>query len=283
VRLLFCGVRGSTPAPGPDFVRVGGHTSCVALAHDDEEFTLVLDAGTGIRRVTDHLAGRAFRGTLLLTHLHWDHVQGLPFFAAGDRDGSQVRVFMPEQVGPDGRTREPAEVLALAMSPPHFPIGPDGLRGDWRFDALKPGSYQIEGFDVRAFDVPHKGGRTFGYRITDAVSSVAYMPDHLPARETNDEIARECAGVDLLIHDAQFVAQERAVADLYGHATVDDALALAEQCGARRLALFHHSPARPDDDVEAIGQAVIEAGAVRGIDVMVAREEVVVDCGSRAG
>ncbi len=283
MKLLFCGVRGSTPSPGPEFVRVGGHTSCVAVAHDDRSFTLLLDAGTGIRRVTEQLEGRAFAGSLLLTHLHWDHVQGLPFFAAGDRDDSQVRVFMPEQVGPDGRTREPAEVLALAMSPPHFPIGPDGLRGDWRFDALKPGSYQIEGFDVRAFDVPHKGGRTFGYRITDAVSSVAYLPDHFPARETNDEIAGECAGVDLLIHDAQFVAKERAVADLYGHATVDDALALAEQCGARRLALFHHSPARPDDDVEAIGQTVIEAGAARGIDVMVAREEVVVDCGIRAG
>jgi len=282
VRLLFCGVRGSTPAPGPDFVRVGGHTSCVALAHDDEAFTLLLDAGTGIRRVTDHLAGRAFNGTLLLTHLHWDHVQGLPFFAAGDREGSEVRVFLPEQVGPDGRTREPADVLALAMSPPHFPIGPDGLRGEWRFEALKPGSYEIEGFEVRAFDVPHKGGRTFGYRITEGDTSVAYVPDHLPADATNAEIARECAGVDLLIHDAQFVATERVVADLYGHATVDDALNLAERCGARRLALFHHSPARADDDVDAIVRAAIDDGARQGIDVFAAREEAVVSLGITA-
>jgi phosphoribosyl 1,2-cyclic phosphodiesterase len=279
VRLLFCGVRGSTPAPEPEFVRVGGHTSCVALAHDDQAFTLLLDAGTGIRRVTDHLAGRAFNGTLLLTHLHWDHVQGLPFFAAGDRDDSQVRVFMPEQIGPDGQTREPADVLALAMSPPHFPIGPDGLRGEWRFDGMKPGSYLIEGFEVRAFDVPHKGGRTFGYRIADGESSVAYVPDHLPAEETNADIVRECAGVDLLVHDSQFVATERAVADLYGHATVDDALDLAKRCAARRLALFHHSPARADDDVDAIARWAIDEGARRGVDVFVAREEAVVGLG----
>jgi len=279
VKLLFCGVRGSTPAPGPEFVRVGGHTSCVALAHDNQRVTLVLDAGTGIRRVTNHLGGRAFAGSLLLTHLHWDHVQGLPFFAAGDRDDSHVRVYMPEQAGPDGRTRDPAEVLALAMSPPHFPIGPDGLRGDWRFDALTPGSYEIEGFDVRAFDVPHKGGRTFGYRVADGASSVAYIPDHLPADGTNLEIARECEGVDLLVHDAQFVARERAVADLYGHATVDDALDLAERCGARRLALFHHSPARRDDELDVIGPAAIGDGARRGVEVFVAGEEAVVGLG----
>ena len=189
----------------------------------------------------------------MLTHLHWDHVQGLPFFAAGDRDDSHVRVYMPEQLGPDGRAQEPADVLALAMSPPHFPIGPEGLRGEWRFEALKPGDCEIEGFEVRAFDVPHKGGRTFGYRITEGDTSVAYIPDHLPASATNAEIVRECAGVDLLVHDAQFVAKERVVAALYGHAIVDDALDLAERCGARRLALFHHSPARADDDVDAIG------------------------------
>jgi phosphoribosyl 1,2-cyclic phosphodiesterase len=279
VRLLFCGVRGSTSAPGTEFVRVGGHTSCVALAHHDGPWTVALDAGTGIRRVTDHLDGRPFEGAVLLTHLHWDHVQGLPFFAAGDRDDSHVRVYMPEQTGPDGREREAAEVLALAMSPPHFPIGPEGLRGDWSFEALKPGSYAVEGFEVVAFDVPHKGGRTFGYRVTDGTASMAYIPDHCPQAATSPAIARECAGVDLLVHDAQFLAHERAVADLYGHATVDDALELAERCGARRLALFHHSPARRDHDVDMIGRTAARTGAGLGrvVEVIVAREEVVVD------
>ena len=112
--------------------------------------------------------------------------------------------------------------------------------------ALKPGSHRVEGFDVVAFDVPHKGGRTFGYRITDG-RRVRSRTSPTTARSptTTPAIARECAGVDLLVHDAQFLEPERAVADLYGHATVDDALELAERCGARRLALFHHSPGPP--------------------------------------
>jgi phosphoribosyl 1,2-cyclic phosphodiesterase len=276
VRLLFCGVRGSTPAPGAEFVRVGGHTSCVALAHDAQSWTLLLDAGTGIRRVTAELGGRAFDGTVVLTHLHWDHLQGIPFFAAGDRDDAHVRVFIPEQVAGDGSVRDPSRVLGLAMSPPHFPIGPEGLRGRWEFASMRAGAHSVEGFSVTAFDVPHKGGRTFGLRVSDGVASIAYIPDHLPGPLTNAAIARECAGVDVLIHDAQFLEAERAVADLFGHATADDALALAELAGARRLALFHHAPARSDDDVEAIGGALVEPASARGVDVFVARESDVI-------
>ena len=270
MRVLFCGVRGSTPAPGAEFARVGGHTSCVALAHDGEPWSLALDAGTGLRRFTDQLDGRAFEGAILLTHLHWDHVQGLPFFAAGDRDDSHVRVFLPDQGGADA-----AAVLARGMSPPHFPIGPDGLRGDWSFASLKPGAHQIEGFEVLAADVPHKGGRTFGFRISDENTSIAYVPDHLPDPEPSSELARVLAGVDLLIHDAQFLSHERAVADDYGHATVDDALRLAEGAGAHTLVLFHHAPGRTDDDVEAIGRAA----AAGSVPVVVAREGTIIDLG----
>ena len=123
MRVHFCGVRGSIPAPGAEFVRYGGNTSCVAVAHDyGAPPTLILDAGTGIRRVTALLAGQPFTGTILLTHLHWDHVQGLPFFRAGDRDDAVVRLLLPDQQ--DGTSAE--EVLGRAMSPPHFPIGPGG-------------------------------------------------------------------------------------------------------------------------------------------------------------
>jgi ribonuclease BN (tRNA processing enzyme) len=108
--------------------------------------------------------------------------------------------------------------------------------------------------------------------VSDGDASIAYIPDHLPDTATNAAIARSCAGVDVFIHDAQFVESERAVADLFGHATVDDALALAELAGARRLALFHHAPARSDDDVEAIGRALAVSASDRGVDVFVARE-----------
>ena len=123
-----------------------------------------------------------------------------------------------------------SNVLAHTPEMREHPIGPDGLRGAWTFESVKPGSHRIEGFDVVAFDVPHKGGRTFGYRVSDGSSSIAYIPDHCPELDSTPAIARECEGVDLLLHDAQFLEHERAVADLYGHATVDDAIDLARRC-----------------------------------------------------
>jgi phosphoribosyl 1,2-cyclic phosphodiesterase len=254
VRVTFCGVRGSTPAPGPEFVRIGGHTSCVAVARAGGRPQLLLDAGTGIRRVPALLGDAAFRGTILLTHLHWDHVQGIPFFTAGDRGDARVILAMPAQ-------GDPVEVLAGAMGPPHFPITPRGLHGDWSFVALQPGRHDIEGFAVLAADLPHKGGRTFGYRVTDGGRSLAYLPDHGP-RGCSDGLdgvgARHEAalalaeGADVLVHGAPFTAAERELAAAFGHATVDYAVTLAREAGVRQLVLFHHAPTRTDDEVDAI-------------------------------
>ncbi|MDQ3218226.1 MAG: hypothetical protein M3Q18_10330, partial [Actinomycetota bacterium] len=100
MRIVLCGVRGSTPSPGPQFVRYGGNTSCVALSHSSEAPTLVLDGGTGLQQLAPRLNGSAFRGTILLTHLHWDHTHGLPFFSSGDRDDASVSLVMPAQGDP---------------------------------------------------------------------------------------------------------------------------------------------------------------------------------------
>jgi ribonuclease BN (tRNA processing enzyme) len=241
----------------------------VAIAPDGGPWCLVLDAGTGLRRLTGHLGGGAFSGAVLLTHLHWDHLQGLPFFAAGDRDDARVDVWIPDQ----GAVA--AEVIGRAMSPPHFPIGPTGLRGRWSFANLAVGQHEIAGFRVTAAVVPHKGGRTYGYRVEDGTHAVAYVPDHLPPREPSAEVSELLRGVDLLVHDAQFLAHERATADAYGHATVDDAIRLAETARAGALALFHHAPDRVDDDVEALGRDA----ARPGLTVFVAREALEVQLG----
>lgn len=262
MRLHFCGTRGSTPAPGPEHVRYGGHTSCVAIARDTGQPTLLLDAGTGLRRFATLLDGRPFRGTILLTQLHWDHTQGLPFFSSGDRPDAKVTLFMPAQ-------GDPEKLLERMISPPFFPIAPRELRGEWRFQELEPGEHTIEGFSVLALDIPHKGGRTFGYRISDGVSTVAYIPDHSPIVNGrgadglgayHDAALALADGVDLLIHDGQHTADEFERLSFLGHATVEYAVGLARKAGAKKVLLFHHDPARTDDDLDAIVARQTEEG-----------------------
>ncbi len=259
MRLNFCGTRGSTQAVGAGFLRYGGHTSCVAVSRDGDAVpTLILDAGTGLREVTPLLAGRPFAGTILLSHLHWDHLHGLPFFRGGDTPGARVTLLLPEQE--DGACAE--AVLERGMSPPHFPIRPRDLRGAWTFGTLAPALHVVGGFTVQALEIPHKGGRTFGYRISDGSSVIAYMPDHCP---TNLGPGPECLGeyhaaaielardADVLVHDASLLPGEVAAEALFGHAAADYAVGLAVAAGARRAVLFHHRPDRTDAELDALG------------------------------
>ena len=268
-------MRGSTPAPGAEFARYGGHTSCLALAHEGGVPSLVLDAGTGIRRVTGLLDGAAFEGSILLGHLHWDHTQGLPFFAAGDRPDARVHLYIPAQ-------GDPVEVLSRFMAPPHFPIPPTGLRGTWAFEGLGAGEHELEGFSVLALDIPHKGGRTFGYRVSDGRSSLAYLSDHNPVSMGegaaglglhHDAACRLAEGVDLLVHDAQHTAEELPAKASFGHSAAEYALTLAEEAGARRVLLFHHDPNRTDDELDALVGRFAESP----IPVTAAREGDVID------
>ena len=255
MRVHICGVRGSTPAPGREFCRYGGNTSCVALAHDGADApTLVLDAGTGLHNLTLLLGGKPFRGSILLGHLHWDHTHGLPFFSAGDRPDAKVTLLMPAQ-------GNPVDALGGAMSPPNFPITPDELRGDWSFAGLEEGEHEVDGFSVLAREIPHKGGRTFGYRVSDGKATIAYMSDHGPiARgdgpdgigEYHDDAMALADGVDLLIHDSQYTAEEFPARANFGHSSIDYALALARKADARALLLFHHDPRRTDDQLDEI-------------------------------
>jgi len=237
------------------------------LADGEDTPRLVLDAGTGLRSVTPMLAGRAFHGAILVSHLHWDHVQGIPFFVAGDRPDATVDLFMPAQSGLSGR-----DLLAGMMSPPQFPITPEGLQGQWTFKALDTGWHDIEGFRVRAEEVRHKGGRTYGYRVQDASGSLAYLPDHVVSEGVSSAVLELIHGVDVLVHDAQFVVAERALADAYGHSTIGDAVDLAIQCAVGSLTLFHHGPGRTDDALDEIAQAAMVISS--SLSVNVARQDV---------
>ncbi len=290
MRLHFSGVRGSTPAAGSEFVRYGGNTSCVAIGTGDLGSVgnahtpprLILDAGTGLRRVTRLLGDDPFLGSILMTHLHWDHVQGLPFFRAGDRVDARVHVVIPDQA--DGRDAE--SVLAGMMSPPHFPIRPRELQGAWTFHTTAPGEVELgpglEDLIVTALEVPHKGGPTFGFRVSDGHSSVAYIPDHCPTAygpgtdgwgEYHAAVRTLADSVDVLIHDAQLVADELAAEASYGHAAAEYAVELGIQAKGGRVVLFHHSPERTDDELDSIAKRF----AASDLPVTVADEQLVID------
>jgi len=257
VRVQLLGVRGSVPTPGLPFVRHGGNTSCVALAHGRDAPTLVLDAGTGIRSLPDALDGVPFDGSILLTHLHWDHVEGLPFCTAVDHEGARVDLYLPAQADGAGA----AATLGRMMSPPNFPIGPEGLLGRWTFRSLETGPCTIDRFAVTATEVAHKGGRTFGYRVSDGDSVVVYIPDHCPTDygpgpdgwgAVPDSLLELVNGADILIHDAQLTADQLPEGAAFGHAAMEYAVSLGVAADVSTVVLFHHSPHRTDDMLDAV-------------------------------
>lgn len=265
MELVLLGVRGSTPAPGSDYIRYGGHTSCVAVLADGAATpTLLMDAGTGLRSLSGLLGSEPFRGSILLSHLHWDHVEGLPFSRAVDHDDARVDLHVPAQDGVS-----PRDLLARMFSPPSFPIEPEGLLGAWQFlpDPASPSS--IEEFEVTAVDINHKGGRTLGYRVATDSGSFAYLPDHAPSQGIAPDVWNLIDGVDVLLHDAQFTEAERPLSDLYGHATVEETVEIAAKAGVGQLVLFHHSPVRTDDQLDRILELVESPSP---LPIVVARE-----------
>jgi len=283
VRLTLCGVRGSSPASGSEFDRYGGHTSSVAVSSNGNAPRLILDAGTGITRVPPLLDGEPFRGTILFGHLHWDHTQGLPFFTAGDNPSSKVTVRVPAQ----GDTEA---VLSRMMSPPHFPITPSQLRGDWTFEGIEAGENVVEDLQVHAIDIPHPGGRMLGYRITDGAGTFAYVSDHGPANagpgpeglgEYHPAIMELADGVDVLIHDAQYTVDEFAPRAHFGHSAVDYTVKLGLKSGAKKLLLFHHDPSHTDEQVDQILAHCRRLAAGSTMEVVAAAEGSVLEVGGR--
>jgi len=285
LRVHLCGVRGSTPAVGREYVRYGGHTSCVALAHDDAPSsasgsprpTLILDAGTGLQVASRLLDGGPYEGTIVLSHLHWDHTLGLPFFPAGDDESARVRVMVPEQESGESAT----SLLAGVMRPPYFPIEPTELRGDWTFATIAPGEHELEGFEVSVREIPHKGGRTLGYRVGDGHATIAYLPDHSPTalgpgedgwgeyHPAALELARDA---DVLVHDSAMFPSELAAQASFGHAVPDYAVELGKRAGVGEVVLFHHRHDRSDDDLDELARRLARSASEGSPKVSVAVE-----------
>lgn len=276
ITVRFHGVRGSTPCHSPDLVRYGGNTSCVSVAVEGHE-PILLDLGTGLRYFGNRFGpGRPFRGTCLVSHLHWDHIQGLPFFVPLLQSGSDVSIYGPRQQG----SRTLADEFGDAICPPLFPVTLETLPGSVEFYDVERDSFSIGEIGVMSRPVPHVGP-TVGYRITYNGSSLAYLSDHqMPidgSFAATDEALELCDGVDLLIHDAQYTPPEFAQKRDWGHCTVDYAVWLAGQAGCKRLALFHHDPSHDDDMIDALATMAAACGREKGVEVFAAAEGMAID------
>jgi phosphoribosyl 1,2-cyclic phosphodiesterase len=270
MEITFYGVRGSTPCAGEGTARYGGNTASVVLRDEGAE-PILLDLGTGLRYFgVDHPANESLHAHALVTHLHWDHVQGLPFCQPLLVEGSTLVVYGPEHEGVGF-----GEAFAQLMRPPFFPVTVEELPGEISFVTLAEGEHVIAGAIVTALEVPHTD-TTFGYRVERNGVSIAYVSDHQqPADSTSvsDAVIELCRDVDVLIHDAQYTPDEFAKKPTWGHCTVAYAVRVAAASGARRLVLFHHDPSHDDATLDRLAAEAVAIGSGLGVDDIVSAHE----------
>jgi len=279
MRVRFWGTRGSIAKAGPSTVRYGGNTSCVEV-RSHAGTLVVLDCGTGAHGLGHALAKARttpYRGYILITHTHWDHIQGFPFFAPLFIQGDEWDIYAPR-----GLRESIRDTLAGQMQYTYFPISLEQFAATVRYHDLVEGVFTIGDVRVTARYLNH-AALTLGYRLEADGVTVVYATDHEPHSHTlagggGEPPAGEdrrhvefLAGADLLIHDAQYTAAEFPAKVGWGHSTVESVVVLARAAGARRLALFHHDPLRDDEAVDRLVVAARrQAGAA--LDVFAAAE-----------
>ena len=267
MKVTFYGVRGSTPSPSEANRRYGGNTSSLAVQAGDE-FPVMLDLGTGARQCGEEM-DVPFVGSIFVTHLHWDHIQGLPFFGPILRPGASATFYGPEQS--EGTLREAIDSF---IRPPLFPVMIEHLPCEFDAIAIGDETVQVGSLSVISRQVPHIG-ETNGYRVEHEGRSVVYIPDHQqpPDPDVIDPLVVElCQDADVLIHDAQYTSDEFVMKSDWGHCTIDYAMHVAQRCGVRKLVLFHHDPSHDDDTLDALFESAIAKGAAMGLDVVGAFE-----------
>jgi phosphoribosyl 1,2-cyclic phosphodiesterase/ActR/RegA family two-component response regulator len=286
-KVKFWGVRGSIPTPGPRTVFYGGNTSCVEVRGDGE--IIILDAGTGLRCLGDELAvefkGRPLEMTLLLTHTHWDHIHGFPFFAPVYNPNNKLRVLSVQ-----GAQKDLESTLSTQMESPFFPVSMGQLPGNITVQEIKDLTFQIGNIKVQAAFVNHPGV-CVGYRLFTSHGSIAYLPDHelfqrlkalgtpqsandFPAveefaRHQDEKLVEFLKDVDVLITDSQYDATEYMSRVGWGHSCADDSVALAVAAGAKALFLFHHDPSHDDEKISRMVARARDLAKHLGSDIRV--------------
>jgi phosphoribosyl 1,2-cyclic phosphodiesterase len=295
MQVIFWGVRGSHPVPGPDTVRYGGHTSCVEV-RSDSGMCLILDAGTGVRGLGHKLAleqggAPSWQYHLALSHVHWDHIQGLPFFQPAYMPGTRIAIYAQRAAAEELR-----QVIGGITRHEFFPVPLDAVPAQFEFHEVTAGKrFPVGELELRPMALNHPFGAV-GYRIDGDGTSLAYVSDTAPFtemlhkrhfvagpeapsagdRQLLDEMRQDLvdalAGVDTVIFDTHFLPEEYARFPHWGHSTPDHALELVQGIGVRRLVLFHHAPSHTDKIMDEIEDTYRARGAALGVQVVVARE-----------
>jgi phosphoribosyl 1,2-cyclic phosphodiesterase len=267
-RVTFWGVRGSIPTPGAGTARYGGNTPCLSITNGTAGL-VILDAGSGLRTLGHELMlareGAPLRAHLLLTHTHWDHIQGLPFFKPLSSAGTQMTIYGAAQEG------VPLEdILGRQMDPMVFPVPLKALAAQIVVTEIEEGVVSIEGFNIHAIRLRHPG-TTLGYVLTPRTGGrkLAYITDnelgpggnYAVGADWRASLVRALAGVDVLVHDAMYGEQMIRARAGWGHSTPRQAVDLAAAAGCPRLLLFHYEPEHDDDTMDGI---VADARAYAG-------------------
>ncbi len=258
MKVRFWGTRGSIPSPGPTTVRYGGNTSCAELRLNDGQL-IILDAGSGLRPLGASLG--PCDATLLLTHYHWDHIQGMPFFAAAYMPKSNIVVY-----GPLSNGVGPEDLLDGQMSTPYFPAAPAQLVGIKDYIVTPSEPFRIGNALVRAGRVCHPQA-TLAYRVEEEGRAFVYMSDDEVAEASPpllEEMLDLIRDADVLLHDCQYSEGEYPSRRGWGHSTPRMAVEFAKRGNVKRLILFHHDPSHSDEQVEALAD---EARALAGSDL----------------
>jgi phosphoribosyl 1,2-cyclic phosphodiesterase len=279
LRVRFWGTRGSIPTPGPDTVRYGGNTPCLEVRGAGDALA-ILDAGTGLRELGRALlaSGAPLTADLYLTHAHWDHIQGLPFFKPLSAPGNSFCILGAAQ---EGVALE--EILRRQMDPMVFPVPLRALAAAIQVQEITEGDVTLPGFKARAFRLRHPG-TTLGFRLAPAEggSDFAYLTDNelgAGARypvgaNWRPRLVEFLAGADTLIHDAMYAEQIAPARCGWGHSTPREAVGLAAEAGCRRLILFHHEPEHDDDALDRLldDTRAFAARTAPGLEVEAASE-----------
>ncbi len=282
MHITFYGVRGSCPCSGDRYRRYGGNTSCLIVDVDGDE-PLIVDLGTGLRSLGDVLnkevrsVGTPLQATALLSHLHYDHILGIPFFAPLHDPGARLTIYGPAQ--PEGTLKE---ALHKAVQPPVFPLHMELFRGEVVTIDLGAEDFSVGSAKVMARPILHNG-EMLGFRIEADGRSLAYLSDHqapLDRRSVPEAVFELCHDVDLLIHDGQYTDDEFAVKTDWGHSTAAYAVHVAAEAGAHRLLLSHHDPAHTDRELDHILHAARRLPEAKKVaDISSAKESQTIDLG----